>query len=61
MFRLVISDDSDQSTVVPLLGEVVTIGRDEGNRVRLTERNVSRSHARLQPRDGAYVIQMPLF
>ncbi len=57
MYKLVISDDEGHTTVVPLLREEVTIGRTEGNTIRLTERNVSRRHARLLKRNGSYVIE----
>ena len=57
MFKLVISDDEGQTTVVPLLRDEITIGRREGNTIRLTERNVSRNHARLVRRNGSYVVE----
>ncbi|MBK9072067.1 MAG: FHA domain-containing protein [Myxococcales bacterium] len=47
MFKLVISDDEGKTTVVPLVRDEITIGRKEGNTIRLTERNVSRRHARI--------------
>jgi len=51
MHKLVISDAEGRTTVVPLVRDELTIGRKEGNAVRLTERNVSRRHARIR-RDG---------
>ena len=57
MYKLVISDDQGHATVVPLLRDEVTIGREQGNSIRLTERNVSRSHARLMRRNGSYVLE----
>ena len=57
MFKLVISDDEGKTTVVPLAQDQVTIGRREGNTVRLTERNVSRRHARLTKKNGTFVIK----
>ncbi len=57
MYKLVISDDEGQTTVVPLLRDQITIGRQEGNTIRLTERNVSRNHARLVKRKGSYIIE----
>jgi pSer/pThr/pTyr-binding forkhead associated (FHA) protein len=57
MYKLVISDDEGHATVVPLLRDEITIGRQEGNTIRLTERNVSRSHARLLKRNGSYVVE----
>jgi pSer/pThr/pTyr-binding forkhead associated (FHA) protein len=47
MWKLVIEDDEGKRTVVPLTREQYSIGRKEGNAIRLTERNVSREHARL--------------
>ncbi|MBO6940846.1 MAG: FHA domain-containing protein [Deltaproteobacteria bacterium] len=57
MLKLVISDDEGKTTVVPLVRDEITIGRKEGNTIRLTERNVSRRHARLRKADGAYLIE----
>jgi pSer/pThr/pTyr-binding forkhead associated (FHA) protein len=57
MHKLVISDDKGHTTIVPLLRDEITIGREEGNTIRLTERNVSRSHARIVKRSGDYVIE----
>ncbi|MBW2531717.1 MAG: FHA domain-containing protein, partial [Deltaproteobacteria bacterium] len=51
MYKLVISDDEGKTTVVPFIRDEITIGRKEGNTIRLTERNVSREHARLH-REG---------
>ncbi|HET6344908.1 MAG TPA: FHA domain-containing protein, partial [Myxococcota bacterium] len=51
-FKLIIEDDEGRRSVVPVeLGEI-SIGRLEGNTIRLKERNVSRQHARLR-RDNA--------
>ena len=57
MYKLVISDDEGHTTVVPLLRDEITIGREDGNIIRLTERNVSRSHARLLKRNGSYIVE----
>jgi pSer/pThr/pTyr-binding forkhead associated (FHA) protein len=57
MYKLVISDDQGHATVVPLARDEITIGRQEGNTIRLTERNVSRSHARILKRNGSYVVE----
>ncbi|MEM7139295.1 MAG: FHA domain-containing protein [Myxococcota bacterium] len=57
MLKLLISDDEGQTTVVPLLRDEITIGRRAGNTIRLTERNVSRTHARLVKRDEAYIVE----
>ncbi len=47
MWKLVIEDDEGKRTVVPLTRDDYTVGRKEGNTIRLTERNVSREHAKL--------------
>lgn len=47
-WNLVIEDDAGNTMVVHLKRDVITIGRQEGNTIRLTERNVSRRHARIQ-------------
>ena len=52
MWKLVIEDDEGKRTVVPLTRDEYTIGRKEGNSIRLTERNVSRDHAKLSKRPG---------
>jgi len=57
MYKLVISDDEGHTTVVPLLRDEVTIGREKGNTIRLTERNVSRLHARILKRNGSYIVE----
>jgi pSer/pThr/pTyr-binding forkhead associated (FHA) protein len=57
MFKLVIADDEGKNTVVPLVRDEITIGRKEGNTIRLTERNVSRRHARLMKANGRFVIE----
>ncbi|MFL5445610.1 MAG: FHA domain-containing protein [Myxococcales bacterium] len=55
--KLIIEDDEGQTRVVPVVGDEVTIGREDGNTVRLPERNVSRRHARLVRNDGYFVIE----
>lgn len=47
IFKLIIEDDEGKTTVYPLVEGEVSIGRKEGNTIRLMERNVSRRHARL--------------
>ena len=37
MFKLTIEDDEGKTTVVPLARDEITIGRLEGNTIRLTE------------------------
>lgn len=53
MYKLKIQDDEGRSTRVPMLKDDVSIGRDEGNTIRLTDRNVSRNHARLVQRESS--------
>ncbi|MEJ7602495.1 MAG: FHA domain-containing protein [Kofleriaceae bacterium] len=57
MFKLVIQDDEGKTTVVPLIRDEITIGRKEGNTIRLTERNVSRRHARILRNNGEVHIE----
>src|SRR6188474_1975456 len=57
MFKLVIEDDEGKTTVVPLIRDEITIGRREGNTIRLTERNISRRHARLVKSNGHVFIE----
>lgn len=55
--KLIIEDDEGRKTVVPFVREEITIGRQEGNTIRLTERNVSRKHARLLRQNGHVVVE----
>ncbi len=57
MYKLIIEDDEGKTTVVPLIRDEITIGRKEGNTIRLTERNVSRKHARLLRQNGSIFIE----
>lgn len=62
MWKLVIEDDEGKRTVVPLSRDDYTIGRQEGNTIRLTERNVSRTHgcvrrSREADGDAGFVIE----
>ena len=57
MVKLIIEDDEGKTTVVPLIRDEITIGRKEGNTIRLTERNVSRRHAKLVKQNGAIFIE----
>lgn len=45
MYKLVIQDGDGKTEIVRLAREEISIGRKEGNTIRLTERNVSRRHA----------------
>jgi pSer/pThr/pTyr-binding forkhead associated (FHA) protein len=57
MHKLIIEDDEGKAVVVPLIRDEISIGRLEGNTIRLTERNVSRRHARLVRREGRYLME----
>src|SRR5438445_9317219 len=57
MYKLIIEDDEGKATVVPLIRDEITIGRKEGNTIRLTERNVSRKHAKLSKANGTIYIE----
>src|SRR5438552_13424007 len=57
MFKLIIEDDEGKTTVVPLIRDEITIGRKEGNTIRLTERNVSRKHAKLLKSNSTVFIE----
>jgi pSer/pThr/pTyr-binding forkhead associated (FHA) protein len=57
MYKLIIEDDEGKTTVVPLIRDEITIGRKEGNTIRLTERNVSRRHAKLVKSNGSVFIE----
>ncbi len=55
--RLIIEDDEGTTTVVPLGADAITIGRQQGNTIQLTEKNVSRRHARLFSDEEAWFIE----
>ncbi len=59
MYKLIIEDDEGKTTIVPWVAsrDEITIGRKEGNTIRLTERNVSRKHAKLVRQAGSVVIE----
>lgn len=57
VLKLIIEDDEGRKTVVPFVRDEITIGRQEGNTIRLTERNVSRRHARLMRNSGQVLIE----
>lgn len=56
MWKLCIDDDQSKRTLVELVRDEYTIGRAEDNAVRLTERNISRHHAKLQRRGEQWVL-----
>lgn len=55
--KLIIEDDEGKTTVVPVSRGEISIGRMEGNTIRLMERNVSRKHARLLREGGGVFIE----
>ena len=57
-WNLIIEDDAGRQTTVPFKRDVITIGRKEGNTVRLTERNVSRFHAKWSRVNGHVHIEV---
>lgn len=56
MWKLTIEDDQANKTVVHLVRDDYGIGRGEDNAIRLTERNISRRHARLARNDEHWAI-----
>jgi pSer/pThr/pTyr-binding forkhead associated (FHA) protein len=56
-WKLIIEDDAGKQIVVPFTRDIITIGRKEGNTIRLTERNVSRNHARLSKDAGEVLLE----
>lgn len=54
MIKLVISDNEGSTTTVPLVRDEISIGRKDGNTIRLTERNISREHCRLERVNGSF-------
>ena len=57
MHKLVISDDGGKTILVPLVRDELTIGRKEGNVVRLIERNVSHHHAIIRRRGDSFILE----
>ena len=57
IWKLTIEDDEGQKTVVPLVREEYSVGRKDGHAIRLTERNVSRDHARLRKQGESFLIE----
>lgn len=55
--NLIIEDEEGSTTIVPLESDAITIGREEGNTIQLTEQNVSRHHARLYPTPEGWMIE----
>jgi ABC transport system ATP-binding/permease protein len=57
MHKLIIEDDEGKTVVVPLIRDEITVGRQEGNTVRLTEQNISRRHARFIREGGVLYVE----
>jgi pSer/pThr/pTyr-binding forkhead associated (FHA) protein len=57
MWKLSIEDDEGNRTVVSLVRDEYSIGRAEDNTVRLTERNISRRHARLRRDSSTWLLE----
>ena len=55
--KLIIEDDEGRKTVIPVVRDEITIGRNDANIVRLTEKNVSRKHGRLLRDQGQFYIE----
>ena len=55
--KLIIEDDEGRKTVIPVVRDEITIGRNDANIVRLTEKNVSRKHGRLLREEGHFYIE----
>ncbi|HEY0840719.1 MAG TPA: FHA domain-containing protein [Vulgatibacter sp.] len=55
--RLIIEDDAGRRMVVPVEHDETTIGRHDGNDIRLDERNVSRRHCRLLRFGNSLVVE----
>lgn len=57
MHKLHIQDDEGNTTVVPVTTDTITIGRNDQNTIQLTERNVSRFHARVYREDKVLYVE----
>jgi pSer/pThr/pTyr-binding forkhead associated (FHA) protein len=55
--KLIIEDDEGRRTVIPLVRDELIIGRAEGSFVRLTDKDVSRRHARFLRRTGRVYLE----
>ena len=56
-YRLIIEDDDGETTLVPFEQGDITVGRWDGNSVRLLDRNVSRRHARFTRSNGTVFLE----
>src|SRR3954464_2412110 len=57
MHKLTIEDDEGKTVVVPVIRDEITVGRQEGNSIRLTEKNISRRHARIFRQNGNLMVE----
>lgn len=57
MYKIVICDDDGKTTIIPFSRREFHIGRNEGNAVRLTDRNISRRHAILSKEADSFYIE----
>jgi pSer/pThr/pTyr-binding forkhead associated (FHA) protein len=57
MWKLSIEDDQANQTMVDLVRDEYSIGRDVANTVRLTERNISRKHAMIRQSGSGWVVK----
>ena len=57
MYKLHIRDDAGKTKVVTVKRDKITVGRQEGNTIRLTDKNVSRIHARIVNKDGQIFLE----
>lgn len=57
MWKLSIEDDQGERTVVNLVRDDYSIGRAEDNTIRLTERNISRHHARIVRQGDSWFLE----
>ncbi len=57
MHKLTIEDDQGKTVVVPLIRDQISVGRQEGNTIRLTEQNISRRHARMFQKQGVLFVE----
>ena len=56
MWKLTIEDDEQKQISLPLVQTLYGVGRDEVTEIRLTERNISRTHASLKQNGEGWVV-----
>src|SRR6185503_13528439 len=57
MWKLTIEDDEGKQTALPLAHEEYALGRGEQNAIRLTDRNISRTHALLKKNGQGWFVK----